>query len=249
MNVFSIVVPSCSEWAVDISGLNITAHTLSVEIYCGHTESDKSSEETLLHIAVFLECHVFDNGRQLVMISYHNPSLQSVVSILRVLCVNKTIQSKWNRHTFMRIACYDEHKDSISSSSEDLEVFSDSSSIKILARKYFNQCGLLKLWMALLRHVKFGRNPYFILNFESRKFKSKLLITHLSVMTTSRLWQACPRRDHFYLKRQKSYPWYISFSLSVLIQILLLFVRAMFVFVHLEFTHMTIQRDFAVFKF
>ena len=188
MNVFSRVVPSCSQWAVDISGLNITVHTLSIEIYCGHTESDKSSEETLLHIAVFLECHVFDNGRQLMMISYHNPSLQSVVSILRVLWANKTIQSKWNRHTFKRIACYDEHKDSISSSSEDLEVFSDSSSIKILAQKYFNQCGLLKLCMALLRHVKFGGNPYFILNFESRKFKSKLLITHLSVMTTSRLW-------------------------------------------------------------
>ena len=182
------------------------------------------------------------------MISYHNPSLQSVVSILRVLCVNKTIQSKWNRHTLKRIACYDEHKDSISSN-EDSEVFSDSSSIKILAQKYFNQCGLLKLCMALLRHVKFGRNPYFILNFESRKFKSKLLITHLSVMTTSRLWQACPRRDYFYLKQQKSYPWYIFFSLSVLIQLLLLFVRAIFVFVHLEFTHMTIQRDFAVFKF
>ena len=135
MNVFSRAVPSCSQWAaVDISGLNITVHTLSVEIYCGHTESDKSSEETLLHVTVFLECHVFDNGRQLVMISYHNPSLQSVVSIRRVLCVNKTIQSKWNWHTFKRIACYDEHKDSISSSREDLEVFPDSCSIKIPAR-------------------------------------------------------------------------------------------------------------------
>lgn len=58
---------------------------LCIQVYGGNSQAHKSSEERLLHVGVLLEGHVLDDRGQLVVVSNHNPTLQSAVTILWVL--------------------------------------------------------------------------------------------------------------------------------------------------------------------
>ena len=58
---------------------------LRVQVHGGHPQADEAGEEGLLHVGVLLEGHVLDDGRQLVVVSDHDPALQAAVAVLRVL--------------------------------------------------------------------------------------------------------------------------------------------------------------------
>jgi len=46
---------------------------------------NEAREQRLLHVGELLERHVLDDRRQLVVITNHNPPLQSIVTVLWVL--------------------------------------------------------------------------------------------------------------------------------------------------------------------
>ena len=48
---------------------------LSIQLNVGSAKSNKSCEEGLVEVAVLLKSHIFDNRRQLMMISYQNDAL------------------------------------------------------------------------------------------------------------------------------------------------------------------------------
>ena len=61
---------------------------MSVKVNSWNAQPDKTREEGLFHVGVLLEGHVLDDRRKLVVIPYHDPSLQPVVSVTWVLMVN-----------------------------------------------------------------------------------------------------------------------------------------------------------------
>lgn len=63
--------------------------TLSVKLNSRYSKSNKSGKQWLLHIAILLECHILDDGRQLVVISYHNPTLQTIETVMGILKCGK----------------------------------------------------------------------------------------------------------------------------------------------------------------
>lgn len=62
-----------------------TSSALSVQIHRGHAQSHKAREQRLLHVGIFLEGHILNDRRKLVMITNHDPALQPTVAILRIL--------------------------------------------------------------------------------------------------------------------------------------------------------------------
>lgn len=58
---------------------------LCVQVHRGNPKPNYPCEQRLLHVAVLLKGHVLDDGRQLVMVSDHDPPLQSTKAVLRVL--------------------------------------------------------------------------------------------------------------------------------------------------------------------
>jgi len=62
---------------------------LCIQVNRWNTETNKAGEERLLHVGELLESHVLYNWRKLVVITNHDPSLQTIVSILRNLLSKK----------------------------------------------------------------------------------------------------------------------------------------------------------------
>ena len=58
---------------------------MSVQLNMRNAEADESGEKALLHIRELLEGDVLDNRRQLMVITDHDPSLQSIPAILWIL--------------------------------------------------------------------------------------------------------------------------------------------------------------------
>ena len=58
---------------------------MRVQVDSGHSEPDEAREQRLLHVGVFLEGHVLPDRRQLVVVADHDPPLQPVVAVHRVL--------------------------------------------------------------------------------------------------------------------------------------------------------------------
>ena len=59
--------------------------TLSIKVNRWDTEPNETREERLLHVGELLEGHVLDDRRQLMVVTDHDPTLQPVTTILRVL--------------------------------------------------------------------------------------------------------------------------------------------------------------------
>jgi len=62
---------------------------LSVKVDGRHTEVNEACEERLFHVGELLERHVLDDGRQLVVVTDHDPPLQPTVAVLWVLRINQ----------------------------------------------------------------------------------------------------------------------------------------------------------------
>ena len=58
---------------------------LSVELDVGGAQADEAGEQGLVQVAVLLEGHVLDYGRQLVVVAYQDHPLQPCHAIIRVL--------------------------------------------------------------------------------------------------------------------------------------------------------------------
>lgn len=68
--------------------------TLSVQVDARDAESDDASEQRLLHVGKLLEGHVLDDGRQLVVITDHDPAFEPVVAVLG--CLQKQRNERFN---------------------------------------------------------------------------------------------------------------------------------------------------------
>lgn len=66
--------------------------TLSIKVNSWHSQPDQTSEEGLLHVTELLKRHVLDDRGELVMVSNHDPTLQTIVVVLRVLQQVKQIK-------------------------------------------------------------------------------------------------------------------------------------------------------------
>lgn len=58
---------------------------LGIELDIGSAEAHKAREEGLVEVAVLLEGHVLDHGRQLVVVAYQNHPLEPRHTFLLVL--------------------------------------------------------------------------------------------------------------------------------------------------------------------
>lgn len=75
---FSVLPCSCSSLCIQINGW--------------HSNTNKPCKKRLFHVGVFLKSHVLNDWWQLVMVTNHNPPLQTTESILGVL--------EWNNYNY-----------------------------------------------------------------------------------------------------------------------------------------------------
>ena len=77
---------------------NILAASTSLAIQqdVGNSQADKTSKKALFHVGVFLESHILNNWRQLMMVSNHDPSLQPTATVLRILSKDITSETVKN---------------------------------------------------------------------------------------------------------------------------------------------------------